>query len=120
MSTRNSLLYPIAYLVPCSLALVFVPGPLLDLVSTGGYQIYLARLLGGAMAAFTTLVVMTWVHAIEKLYVPVIVTRVLVLGVLAWLYAGNGDPFFAIIFATVLPGVILTTFCRWRQRSAGH
>jgi hypothetical protein len=114
--TRLSFWYPISYLVPASLVLVFAPGFLLEHFSNAHYSIYLARLVGAAMLAFTIMVLNIVLHRVEKLYDSVIYVRLPVLAVVGWLYADTHDPLFLILIVTVLPGVFFSYFARVADR----
>jgi hypothetical protein len=110
--TRLSFWYPISYLIPASLILVFAPGFLLDNFSNGHYSIYITRLVGAAMLAFTILVLNIFYYRVEMLYNAVIYVRLPVLAIVAWLYFDTKDPLFAILVITVLPGVIFSTIAK--------
>ena len=106
--TRLSFWYPISYLVPASLILVFAPKFLLDNFSTGGYSIYVTRLVGAAMLGFTILVLNIVFHRVERLYDAVIYVRLPVMAIVLWLYADTKDPLFLILVLTILPGIIFS------------
>lgn len=114
--TRLSFFYPLSYLVPASLVLVFAPRFLLSHFSTGDYSIYPVRLVGAAMLGFTIMVANVVYHRAEALYDAVIYVRLPVVAIVSWLYLDTHDPLFAILVATVVPGVFLSSFARVLDR----
>ena len=117
---RLSFWYPISYLVPASLVLIFAPQFLLDNFSTGHYSIPMTRLAGAAMLGFTILVVSIVYYRIEKLYDMLIYVRIPVLGIITWLYLDTHDLLFLILILTVFPGVIFSSIGKWYdQKSNG-
>ena len=110
--TRLSLWYPISYLVPCSLVLIFAPQFLLDHFANGSYSIYMTRLVGAAMMGFTIMVVNVFYYRVEKLYNAVIYVRLPVMAVVLWLYLDTKDILFLILLITVLPGVIFSSIAK--------
>jgi hypothetical protein len=114
--TRLSFWYPISYLIPASLVLVFAPGFLLEHFSNGGHSVPMTRLVGAAMSAFTIMVLNIVFHRVEKLYDSVIYVRLPVLAVVGWLYADTGDLLFLILIITVLPGVFLSLWAKRADR----
>lgn len=111
--TRLSFWYPISYLVPASLVLIFAPSFLLDNFSNGNYSIPMTRLAGAAMLGFTILVLSIFFSRAEKLYDAVIYVRLPVMAVVAWLYMDTHDPLFLILVCTVLPGVLISSVAKW-------
>jgi hypothetical protein len=111
--TRLSFWYPLSYLVPASLVLVFAPSFLLDHVSSGHYSVPMARLVGAAMTGFTIMVANVVVHRVERLYDAVIYVRLPVLAIVAWLYVETRDLLFLVLVLTVLPGVFFSLIARW-------
>jgi len=114
--TRLSFLYPLSYLIPCSLVLIFAPKFLLDNFSNGNYSIYMTRLAGAAMLGFTIMVFSVFYFKVEAIYDVVIFVRLPVMAVVTWLYIDTKDPFFMILLVTVLPGVILSTIAKMRDK----
>ena len=114
--TRLSFLYPLSYLIPCSLVLIFAPKFLLDNFSNGNYSIYMTRLAGAAMLGFTIMVFSVFYYKVEAIYDVVIFVRLPVMAVVTWLYIDTKDPFFMILLVTVLPGVILSTIAKMRDK----
>jgi len=114
--TRLSFWYPISYLVPCSLVLIFAPKFLLDNFSNGNYSIYMTRLAGAAMLGFTILVLNITFQRIEKLYNAVIYVRIPVMAVVTWLYIDTKDPLFMILLITVLPGVVFSSIAKMMDK----
>lgn len=110
--TRLSFWYPISYLVPASLVLIFAPEFLLDNFSNGHYSIPMTKLAGAAMMGFTILVLSIFFTRSEQLYNAVIYVRLPVMAVVAWLYMQTHDPLFLILVATVLPGVIISSIAK--------
>lgn len=110
--TRLSFWYPISYLIPASLVLIFAPQFLLDHFSNGNYSIYITRLVGAAMLAFTIMVLNIFYYRVEQLYTAVIYVRIPVLAIVAWLYIDSHDPLFLILFITVIPGVFISMIAR--------
>lgn len=115
-NTRLSFWYPISYLIPASLTLIFAPKFLLDHFSNGNYSVYMTRLAGAAMLGFTVLVINIVFYKVEKLYDALIYVRIPVLLVVSWLYVDTNDPLFLILVCTVFPGVIFSGIARWRDR----
>ncbi len=110
--TRLSFIYPLSYLIPASLVLVFAPRFLLDHFSSHRYSVELARLAGAAMLAFTIMVLNIFFYRVEQLYDSVIYCRLPVLAIVGWLYASSHDELFLILIITVLPGVFFSTYAR--------
>ena len=110
--TRLSFIYPISYLVPASLVLVFAPKFLLDHFSSHHYSVELARLTGAAMLGFTILILNIFFQKVEQLYDSVIYVRLPVIAIVAWLYASSHDKLFLILVLTVMLGVFFSTFAK--------
>lgn len=113
--TRLSFWYPLSYLVPGSLMLVFAPG-LADHFSNGHYSIFALRLVGAAMTGFTILVLNVFVQRVERLYNAVIYVRLPVAAIVAWTFVESRDPLFLILFLTVMPGVFFSLMGKWADR----
>ena len=114
--TRLSFWYPISYLIPASLVLVFAPKFLLDNFSNGDYSIYMTRLVGAAMLAFTIMVLNISLYRVEQLYDAVIYVRLPVVCIVTWLYFDTHDPLFLILILTVLPGVFFSSIAKMMDK----
>jgi uncharacterized membrane protein YhaH (DUF805 family) len=114
--TRLSFWYPISYLIPASLVLVFAPKFLLDNFSNGDYSIYMTRLVGAAMLAFTIMVLNISLYRVEQLYDAVIYVRLPVVCIVTWLYVDTHDPLFLILILTVLPGVLVSSVAKMMDK----
>jgi hypothetical protein len=110
--TRLSFLYPLSYLIPCSLVLIFAPKFLLDNFSNGNYSIFMTRLAGAAMLGFTIMVFSVFYFRVEAIYDVVIFVRLPVMAVVTWLYIDTHDPLFLILLITVLPGVVFSSIAK--------
>ena len=114
--TRLSFWYPISFLVPASLILVFVPQFLLTHFSSEMYSLPAMRLAGAAMSAFTILVLNIFFLRVEPLYNAVIYVRLPVLAIVAWIYATTRNPLFLTLFVMVVPGEVLSFFAYLADR----
>ena|GEM_PF-4626620 len=110
--TRLSFLYPLSYLIPASLVLVFAPKFLLDNFANHHYSIELARLAGAAMLGFTVMVFNIFHYKVEQLYDSVIYVRIPVIAIITWLYISSHDKLFLILILTVFPGIIFSSIAK--------
>ena len=107
--THLSLYYLAGYLLFAGVALVLTGQSVMRLLlSNGEYGDALPRLLGVVLLALGILVVQIIRHRLDVLYPTTLVVRLLILAVLAWLYASTSDPFFLVLIAIVGLGVVLT------------
>jgi uncharacterized membrane protein YoaK (UPF0700 family) len=107
--THLSLYYLAGYLLFAGVALVATGQFVMRLLlSNGEYGDALPRLLGVVLLALGILIVQIIRHRLDVLYPTTLVVRVLILGVLAWLFAMTTDPFFLVLIAIVGFGVVLT------------
>ena len=107
--THLSLYYLATYLPLAGLALLLAPDLATSLLlSNRTYDPEFMRLAGAVLLALGTLIIQIVRHRVEVLYPTTLGIRVGLLVVLALLYVESSDPFFAVIFAIVGFGVILT------------
>ena len=118
--TRRSLYYLATYLPFAGFALLLVPGFATKLLlSNRTYDDVFPRLAGVLLLALWVLIVQIIRHRVEALYVWTVIVRIGLSLVLLALFVYSGDPFFAVIFAVVFVGVLLTgtTYLRERRSS---
>jgi hypothetical protein len=107
--TRLSLYYLATYLPFAGFALLLVPDFATKLLlSNRTYDDVFPRLAGTLLLAIWVLIVQIIRHRVEALYPWTVVVRVGLSAVLLALFVYSGDPFFAVIFAIVFFGVLLT------------
>ena len=107
--THLSLYYLASYLLVAGIALIFAPAIALQLLlSNGNYGDVLPRLLGVVLFALGMVIVQIIRLRVEALYPTTLLVRLVILAVLAALYAYAGDPFFLVLIAIVGLGVLLT------------
>jgi uncharacterized protein YjeT (DUF2065 family) len=117
--TNLSLYYLAGYLLPAGLALIFVPDIALKLLlSNGDYNLAPFRMAGLVLVALGILIVQIIRHKLDVLYPATLVARLIIASGLAWLFASTGDPFFLVIFAVVVFGMILTGVSFYLDRRA--
>jgi hypothetical protein len=117
--TRLSLYYLASYLTVAGLALLLVPTFALNLLlSNGAYGEVFPRLAGMLLLGLAILIVQIIRHRIEVLYPTTLIVRLFFLVVLASLFGISGDPFFLVVFAIVVIGVIFTGYAYLSERSA--
>jgi hypothetical protein len=115
--TRLSLYYLAGYLTFAGLALLLVPSLALKLLlSNGDYGETFPRLAGMLLIGLAILVTQIIRHRIEVLYPTTLVVRLFFLVVFAYLFLSSNDPFFLVVFAIVLLGVILTGYSYLTER----
>ena len=107
--TRLSLFYLATYLPIAGAALLVAPGFATKLLlSNATYDDVFTRLAGGLLLALAALVIQIVRHRVEALYTTTLVVRLGLLAVMALLFARTSDPFFAVLFAIIGLGVVLT------------
>ena len=120
--TRLSLYYLATYLPFAGFALLLVPDFATKLLlSNRTYDDVFPRLAGVLLLAIWVLIVQIIRHRVEALYPWTVVVRIGLSAVLLGLFIYSGDPFFAVIFAVVFFGVLLTggTYLWERSRLSG-
>jgi hypothetical protein len=120
--TRLSLYYLATYLPFAGFALLLVPDFATKLLlSNRTYDDVFPRLAGTLLLAIWVLIVQIIRHRVVALYPWTVVVRVGLSAVLLGLFFYSGDPFFAVIFAVVFFGVLLTggTYLWERSRPSG-
>jgi hypothetical protein len=107
--TRLSLYYLATYLPFAGFALLLVPDFATKLLlSNRTYDDVFPRLAGALLLVIWVLIVQIIRHRVDVLYPWTVVVRIGLSAVLLALFVYSGDPFFAVIFAIVFFGVLLT------------
>jgi drug/metabolite transporter (DMT)-like permease len=107
--TRLSLYYLATYLPFAGFGLLLVPDFATKLLlSNLTYDDVFPLLAGVLLLAIWVLIVQIIRHRVEALYPWTVVVRIGLSAVLLALFIYSGDPFFAVIFAIVFFGVLLT------------
>ena len=107
--THLSLYYLIGYVVPSGLLLFFAPAFTTQLLfSNQVYSEPALRLAGLVLLALGIFVIRLVRLHVEVMYTTTLIVRSLLSVGLLYLFASTGNPFFAIVLATVLFGVALT------------
>lgn len=119
--TRRSFFYLATYLLFGGLLLVVAPEPGLRLLGAeGDYGEALPQLAGVLLLALGLLVVEFIRHRVEVMYAPTIGVRVLICGVLLWLFVTTGDLLFLVLLAIVGLGVALSSVAFTLDRREGR
>jgi uncharacterized protein YjeT (DUF2065 family) len=107
--THLSLYYLAGYILPSGILLLFAPTFVTGLLlSNQVYDEAPLRLAGLVLIALGVFIVQLIRHHVEVMYATTLVVRsILSLGLLA-LTISTGNPFFAVVLAVVLFGVLLT------------
>ena len=107
--THLSLYYLIGYVVPSGLLLLFAPAFTTQLLfSNQVYSEPALRLAGLVLLALGVFVIQLVRLHVEVMYTTTLIVRSLLSVGLLYLFVSTGNPFFAIVLATVLFGVALT------------
>lgn len=107
--TNLSLYYLAGYLIPAGLFLLFVPEFATKLLlSNRTYDYAPFHLVGVLLLVIGILIVQVIRHRLEMLYPTTLLARALISATLLWLLVTTGDPFFGVVLAIVLVGVVLT------------
>lgn len=118
--THLSLYYLAGYLLPAGTLLLLVPDVATKLLlSNRSYDDAPFRLAGVALIGLGILVVQMIRYRLEVLYPTTILIRLLISATLIGLYLRTSDPFFVVVLAVVVFGIILTgtSFLLDRRRS---
>ena len=117
--TRLSLFYLAGYLIPAGLLLILIPREALKLLlSNGDYGDVFPRLAGTVLLALGILIVQIIRHRVAVLYPSTVMVRLVILGMLVFLYIYSSDPFFLVIAGIVAIGIVLTGVTYWRERQS--
>jgi uncharacterized protein YjeT (DUF2065 family) len=109
--THLSLYYLAGYLLPAGFLLLTVPEFARKLLlSNRDYDDAPFRLVGVLLIALGMIVVQIIRHRLEALYTTTLVARVLISLTLVAIYLETTDPFFLVILAIVLIGIVLTAW----------
>ena len=107
--THLSLYYLAGYLLPAGTLLLLVPDVATKLLlSNRSYDDAPFRLAGVALIGLGILVVQMIRYRLEVLYQTTIVIRLLISATLIGLYLRTSDPFFLVVLAVVVIGILLT------------
>ena len=107
--THLSLFYLAGYLLPAGTLLLLVPDVATKLLlSNRTYDDAPFRLAGVALIGLGILVVQMIRYRLEVLYPTTIVIRLLISATLLSLYFRTSDPFFLVVLAVVVIGIVLT------------
>ncbi|MCU7851543.1 MAG: hypothetical protein KZQ80_04955 [Candidatus Thiodiazotropha sp. (ex Monitilora ramsayi)] len=121
-TTRLSLYYLATYLWLGGLALISAPKLSAELMlSNGDYSAIMLRALGMFMIGLGIIVVQVIRRRIMELYGTTLLVRLFFLFCLMTFYLFSEDPFFLVLFAIVVFGVMLTgiSFLLDHQRGEG-
>lgn len=107
--THLSLYYLAGYLLPAGALLLFVPEFATKLLlSNRGYDYAPFRLVGVLLIGLGIIIVQIIRHRIDVLYPTTVVVRILISATLIALYLETRDPFFLVVLAIVVIGIVLT------------
>jgi hypothetical protein len=107
--THLSLYYLAGYLLPAGALLLFVPEFVTKLLlSNRTYDYAPFRLVGVLLIALGILIAQIIRHRLDVLYPTTLIVRLLISATLIWLYAQTSDPFFLVVLAVVVIGIVLT------------
>ena len=107
--THLSMFYLSGYLLFAGVALMIAPALALRLLqSNGSYGDTLPRLLGVVLFALGVFVLQIIRLGLRQLYTTTLAVRVVILAVIAGLYATSSDPLFIVLLAIVGLGFVLT------------
>jgi len=117
--THLSLYYLATYLPIAGLALLVVPDFATKLLlSNRTYDDVFTRLAGALLLALGVLIIQIVRLRIEALYATTVAVRLGLLAAVGALFIRTSDPFFAVIFAIIAIGVILTGVSLYLDRRA--
>jgi uncharacterized protein YjeT (DUF2065 family) len=115
--THLSLFYLAGYLLPAGLLLLLVPEFARKLLlSNRDYDDAPFRLVGVLLMVLVIIVVQIIRHRLEVLYTTTVVARVLISLTLIAIYVETSDPFFLVVLAIVLVGIVLTALSHAADR----
>lgn len=107
--TNLSLYYLAGYLIPAGALLLFVPEFATKLLlSNRTYDYAPFRLVGVLLIGLGILVVQIIRYRLQVLYPTTVLVRLLISATLIGLYAQTSDPFFLVVLAVVVVGIVLT------------
>ena len=107
--THLSMFYLSGYLLFAGVALMIAPALALRLLqSNGSYGDTLPRLLGVVLFALGVFVLQIIRLGLRQLYTTTLAVRVVILAVIAGLYATSSDPLFIVLLAIVGLGFVFT------------
>jgi uncharacterized protein YjeT (DUF2065 family) len=107
--THLSLYYLAGYVIPAGLLLFLAPTFATKLLlSNQTYDEAALRLAGLVLLALGVLIVQIIRHHVEVLYTTTLVVRSMLSVGLLSLFVSTGNPFFGVVLAVVLFGVLLT------------
>src|SRR5262245_23171437 len=107
--TRLSFVYLASYLTVGGIGLLADPALALRLLGAEAtYPAVLARMMGGLMLALGIIVIDITRKRIEPLYRTTLVVRLILVAVMAGLYAGSRDRLFLVLIGIVGLGMLLT------------
>jgi hypothetical protein len=107
--TNLSLYYLAGYLIPAGTLLLLVPEFATKLLlSNRTYDYAPFRLVGILLIGLGILVVQIIRYRLQVLYPTTVLIRLLISATLIGLYAQTSDPFFLVVLAVVVVGIVLT------------
>jgi hypothetical protein len=107
--TNLSLCYLAGYLIPAGALLLLVPEFATKLLlSNRTYDYAPFRLVGILLIGLGILVVQIIRYRLQVLYPTTVVVRLMISATLMGLYAQTSDPFFLVVLAVVVIGIVLT------------
>jgi len=107
--TNLSLYYLAGYLIPAGALLLLVPEFATNfLLSNRTYDYAPFRLVGILLIGLGILVVQIIRYRLQVLYPTTVVVRLLISATLMALYLQTSDPFFLVVLAVVVVGIVLT------------
>jgi hypothetical protein len=107
--TNLSLYYLAGYLIPAGALLLLAPEFATKLLlSNRTYDYAPFRLVGILLIGLGILVVQIIRYRLQVLYPTTVVVRLLISATLIALYAQTSDPFFLVVLAVVVVGIVLT------------
>jgi hypothetical protein len=115
--THLSLYYLAGYLLPAGALLLLVPEFATKLLlSNQTYDYAPFRLVGVLLIGLGLIIVQIIRYRLEVLYPTTLVVRLLISATLIALYAQTSDPFFLVVLAIVVIGIVLTGTSYLRER----
>lgn len=107
--THLSLYYLAGYLLPAGALLLLVPEFATKLLlSNRDYDYAPFRLVGVLLIGLGIIIVQIIRHRLDVLYPTTVVVRILISATLIALYLETQDPFFLVVLAIVVIGIVLT------------
>ncbi len=108
--TRLSLLYLVGYLIPGGIMLLFAPHFSMKLLlSNGDYGDVLPRATGMLLIGIGILIVQIVRLRLKAIYTTTLIVRGFFFACLVGFYIISKDPFFLVLLALLVFGIILTT-----------